>query len=280
MSTDDPTRLASDPSIAPGLRAALKAARAGGTSERERRLMSAALAPLLAGEGSGGAPAGPEAGSPGVAAGAGAGVTKTGLAWLSVAGLSGAAGIGALLWSLAGPPSVAPLSPPEVPRTAPVVEPEPEAKAKAGTRSGADAEAEPEAGSGSRAVTRMRPARRRAERREPAASAPAAAPHESARGTASTAPSAAPLVDPAELLERARAALRRRPAESLALIERHRREFLQGPLEQEREVIAIEALVRLGGTDEARERAGRFRRLFPSSIHLRHIDVLLSGRAE
>ncbi len=43
-------------------------------------------------------------------------------------------------------------------------------------------------------------------------------------------------------------------------------------LRQEREVIAIEALRRLGKADQARERGSDFRREFPDSAHGRAVD--------
>ena len=69
------------------------------------------------------------------------------------------------------------------------------------------------------------------------------------------------------LLERARSALATNPAQSLALAQRHAAEFPHGLLTQEREVIAISALRRLGRTAEADARAARFDARFPKSVH-------------
>ena len=69
------------------------------------------------------------------------------------------------------------------------------------------------------------------------------------------------------LLERARTALASNPAQSLALAQRHAAEFPHGLLVQEREVIAISALRRLGRTAEAAARAARFDARFPKSVH-------------
>jgi hypothetical protein len=79
-----------------------------------------------------------------------------------------------------------------------------------------------------------------------------------------------------KLLERAQDALRSRPAEALALCTEHERTFQRGMLAQEREVIAIEALVKLGRMDDARARADRFAAAHPSSSHQRRIDALLA----
>jgi hypothetical protein len=59
------------------------------------------------------------------------------------------------------------------------------------------------------------------------------------------------------LVERARDALASDPATALALADRHASEFPQGQLIEEREVIAIEALMKLGRTAEAQSRALR-----------------------
>ncbi len=76
----------------------------------------------------------------------------------------------------------------------------------------------------------------------------------------------------AALLERARRALSKNPALALELTRRHQAEFPRGVLRQEREVIAIEALRRLGEADQARERGSEFRREFPNSAHGRAVD--------
>ena len=85
--------------------------------------------------------------------------------------------------------------------------------------------------------------------------------------------------DPAEevkLLERAYLAVKTRPAEALALATEHARRYPSGMLAQEREVIAIEALLALGRGAEAKARADRFRARFPGSSHTRRIDAMLS----
>ena len=67
-----------------------------------------------------------------------------------------------------------------------------------------------------------------------------------------------------------------RPAESLARCDEHARRFANGTLVQEREVLAIDALMRLGRRPEAEARASRFRASFPRSGHLRRIEALHS----
>jgi hypothetical protein len=102
----------------------------------------------------------------------------------------------------------------------------------------------------------------------PRAAAPAPA--------ASTEESVAP--SPAEelaLLNRAQSLLGQNPAMALMLASDHQRRFRPGTLVQEREVIAIDALLRLGQRPAAEARAARFRQQFPASVHLRRVDVLL-----
>lgn len=107
---------------------------------------------------------------------------------------------------------------------------------------------------------------------ETPAPAPAASPSEKAQ------PDPGPVKRPSsipedQLLERARSALRSSPERALSLTRQHQLEFPNGALSQEREVIAIEALRRLGRTDEAARRTERFERLYPQSVHQRKLDA-------
>ena len=79
-----------------------------------------------------------------------------------------------------------------------------------------------------------------------------------------------------KLLERAQDALRSRPEEALTLADDHARRFPRGMLVQEREVIAIEALVKLGRKADAKARATRFTTRFPGSSHTRRIQTLVN----
>jgi len=60
------------------------------------------------------------------------------------------------------------------------------------------------------------------------------------------------------LVQKAQTALGSNPTLALALAERHASEFPTGELSQERELIAIEALAKLGQADQADARATRF----------------------
>ena len=79
----------------------------------------------------------------------------------------------------------------------------------------------------------------------------------------------------AGLVQQAQRALADNPTRALELADRADDRFPSGALVQEREVVAIEALVQLGRHDDARARAGHFLRRFPGSVHQRHIETLL-----
>lgn len=76
------------------------------------------------------------------------------------------------------------------------------------------------------------------------------------------------------LLNQAHRSLAGDPRAALSLAEEHAREFPNGALAQEREFIAIQALLGLGRQSEALARADRFRARFPGSAHIRRLDIL------
>ncbi|HEY3818138.1 MAG TPA: hypothetical protein VGL81_13255 [Polyangiaceae bacterium] len=78
-----------------------------------------------------------------------------------------------------------------------------------------------------------------------------------------------------ELLQRAQHALPSDAARALDLANRQERQYPSGKLAEERELVAIEALVKLRRHDEARSRAGQFLQSFPGSVHQRHVEWLL-----
>jgi len=78
------------------------------------------------------------------------------------------------------------------------------------------------------------------------------------------------------LLERANRALAKSPALALTLAEEHARRFPSSGMDQEREVIAITALVDMGRRSEAQRRAGRFYRAHAGSVYQARIDDALA----
>lgn len=91
-------------------------------------------------------------------------------------------------------------------------------------------------------------------------------------------PAAASLDEELGLLESAYGALQRGDAAAaLALAQGHAGRFPEGALAQEREVLAIDALMRLGRRSEAETRARTFQARYPTSTHWVRIQGLLSA---
>lgn len=70
-----------------------------------------------------------------------------------------------------------------------------------------------------------------------------------------------------ELLRRAQVALTGRPREAFQLTQEHRKLYPAGEFAQERDALAIQALMRTGDEDKARDLAAAFIRSYPSSPH-------------
>ena len=106
---------------------------------------------------------------------------------------------------------------------------------------------------------------------------------ESSRMVPSTADEPAPAPAPvaevvreegeASFLRRAKVALATDPAHALRITDEHPVRYPRGVLLQEREIIAIEALIRLGRAHDARGRAASFRSRYPASAHHGHLDA-------
>lgn len=99
------------------------------------------------------------------------------------------------------------------------------------------------------------------------------------RGAAQDAEPSSPnesgLVAEAALLERARRLLRSNPAGALAETTRHARTFPRARLASERDIIAIDALRRLGRTSAARRRARRLISRAPNGIYADRARAML-----
>ena len=76
----------------------------------------------------------------------------------------------------------------------------------------------------------------------------------------------------AELLEQARAAIKSDPASALQRANEHAARFPRGVLVQEREVLAIQALRKLGRDAQADRRAAAFAKAFPGSAFQRKLQ--------
>ncbi len=103
-------------------------------------------------------------------------------------------------------------------------------------------------------------------------SAPAAA---SSTKPPAGAAEAAPAATELELVQRARAALASDPNRALTLTNEHAVTYPRGELVQEREVIAVEALARLGRNEEASRRALAFVRRFPETPYAARLEMAI-----
>ncbi|HET8939193.1 MAG TPA: hypothetical protein VFN67_37370 [Polyangiales bacterium] len=77
------------------------------------------------------------------------------------------------------------------------------------------------------------------------------------------------------LIGQAQAALDRAPTQALELTAQHARDYPRGLFVEEREVIAIEAELKLRHSSAASERARRFLAEFPRSTHARKVRTLV-----
>jgi hypothetical protein len=114
----------------------------------------------------------------------------------------------------------------------------------------------------------------------PALSAPASAvePPRAEAPTPSTALQTASVPSETDLVGEAQTVLVANPARALALCDRHRRLYPRGVLVQEREVLAIEALERLGRHLDASARGTRFLEAFPGSAHRSKVAAIVGSR--
>jgi hypothetical protein len=85
----------------------------------------------------------------------------------------------------------------------------------------------------------------------------------------------APREDELSMLQRAKAALRRSPETALSITEQHARDYPSGVFVQEREVLAIEALLKQRRADDALARAERFVTERPTSTYALQLREML-----
>lgn len=244
--TGDPKRWLEDGEAPSDLRLALEVAEQALPSERELASLEARLGPLLGGPGGGGG------GGPGGDGGAPLAVPRPPLGGIAIA-----AGVVA---TLAGVTGVVWVASDAEPRAAPPIAEAPVIAEDAGVLETPDAGAGVDAGVDERVRPRVRPIG------EPAM-------------VETVEPAIEPAVeDPAAelgLIRDAGRAMAGNPSRALELTREHERRFPSGQYAQERERIAIEALVRLGSRAQAVERADRFRSRYPRSSLIPRIDAIL-----
>ena len=97
------------------------------------------------------------------------------------------------------------------------------------------------------------------------------------RSSVAALPSAEPsqLSRETQLLERARGLIGNDAQQALLTLDAHRREFPHGALELERELMAVDALLKLGQRQEAHRRAAQLRAQAPGSIYEQRLTRLL-----
>ena len=82
----------------------------------------------------------------------------------------------------------------------------------------------------------------------------------------------------AKLLNEAHVAMAADPRKAYALANEHAKRYPRGQLAAERELILIQALIRLGRTAEAEARGRALRKSAPSSIYGERLDAILKGK--
>lgn len=85
------------------------------------------------------------------------------------------------------------------------------------------------------------------------------------------------LLEEARTLEKARSAVQSDPALALELVNDHQRDYPTGQLSAERELIAIQALMRLGRRDEALRRAAPSLNRAPRSLYAKRLRSIIGA---
>jgi hypothetical protein len=94
-------------------------------------------------------------------------------------------------------------------------------------------------------------------------------------------PSASPedsLKGEAELLNKAHRALATDPSTALAIAREHAKRYPRGQLAAERELLLVQALVKLGRRSEAEARGRELREAAPNNIYEERLDTVLRGQ--
>ncbi len=229
---EQPERLKLSSAQSPALRSLLQAAEHDGATSDQLARLKARLPPGTAG---GPGHAGPS-GSPLSAA-----TAASPLPWKATAAIIVAAALAGGGWAvLSGRAS------PEVPAAAPIV-----------SCSAAESSAPPEV------LTPSTP--QALVMTQPSASVTIVA--ASARPIAVQPPTASSQPSETALLDEARRVMSDHPGRALALLRRHRQLYPDGMLAQEREVLMVDALTRLGRSTEAQQQADQFRSAHPGSVY-------------
>jgi hypothetical protein len=284
--SEEPGRMHVDPDLDAELRATLEAARADRVDDERIERLALRLGPLLGppGGGGGGGGGGPAKAAATAIAAKGGGVIAAAKGLALVAALGAA---GTFVWIERGPSGSEPphetaphetaqtTERPSAPASRPEATPTTEASSEPPPASEPSTRERLEAtrGSAQRSPRGVRTVHEEP-RQQPAEPAPT-----STTSPPSTPPPTAAVADaPMEisLVRGAMSTLESSPASALAQADEHARLYPHGALADDREVIAIDALVRLGRRGDAEERARRFRTDHPGSPSIRRIDRILA----
>ena len=82
----------------------------------------------------------------------------------------------------------------------------------------------------------------------------------------------------AKLLNQAHAAMATDPRAAYGFASEHAKRYPRGQLAAERELILVQALVKLGRAHEAEARGRALRKSAPSSIYGERLDTILKGK--
>jgi TolA-binding protein len=112
----------------------------------------------------------------------------------------------------------------------------------------------------------------------PAPSERKPSPAASARPAEAASSSGDALAGEAKLLNQAHAAMASDPQKAHAIASEHAKRYPRGQLAAERELILVQALVKLGRAREAEARGRALRKSTPSSIYGERLDAILKGK--
>ena len=276
---DEPVRLRLDPEADPELRASLDAMREERHDDDARiERLAMRLGPLLgppAGGGGGGGGGGPavKAATAAKAASTWATMAKG----VAIVAVIGAAGTLVVIDRRPDTTTITP-APTSAPELSPHAAEGPGSEAQPVPERVTEPSEDPASAAAGSEPSRAHVGSARPTRREPAV--PEALPSApQVEATTEVVPEVVEADVPSEavMLGTAMRGLRSDPAAALAEAERHARHYPSGTMADEREVIAIDALVRLGRRADAEARATRFREAHPSSPSLRRIERILAN---
>lgn len=111
---------------------------------------------------------------------------------------------------------------------------------------------------------------------EPNGSATASEPLSTDQAPSDDAPQLS-IADEARLLEAARSSLANDPLYAFSIVQHHQARYESGQLSAERELIAVDALLRLGRREEAQRRAAPRLEQAPDSLYAKRLRQLLGG---